>query len=662
MSANDPEVDTFNTGDLIDGGAGTDTLDITVREGGSEDELVEIINVENINIRALDFGNNFDATMWDGVERIASVRSAAPVAVDEVQNNVTIGATQTGADLQVTFADDALDSDEATVKMSVSDADDIFITVFVGGDDAVTALTINASGENIVEVDGDLDALTSVSVTGSGSLELTNDDGFADVTEVDLSGNSGGVTLDISDATLDSLKGGSGDDVITVAAVAEDATIDLGAGDDVLTVGAGDLDDAAEVKGGSGTDTISSVALSNVNRTIFSGFETLALAGENRSIDVSRFTNNTFANLLIDGDLGGATTISRLAGTTINIDVAATTTAVLTATLATATGARDVANVTFTDDAAGATFAGLTTAGIETLNIVSGGDGANEIEALTLTDNTLTTIVITGDQNFELAAPTTNATAVASTTAAAASVAALTLIDGSAATGDLTITGPTRATYTFTTNGTFYHTYTTTIRTGSGDDTVTTGATATTTVFTNDGDDEVTLNGTASVANLGEGADSVSTSGAGQTVDLGQDEDVDGVTLVAATSATATPAVGFGTSYGSTSRFLTIQNFAEEDTIDVDDMFFGADVDGITDSTAIADGELSFAAAVNAVRADLGWADEAAYFHWDGDTYIVVSSDTDWNTGTAGAQNSAAVIKLMGEVDLDMTDSVIVLA
>jgi hypothetical protein len=665
LSANDPDVDTFNTGDLIDGGAGTDTLNITVRAGGTEDELVEIINVENINIRKLDVGDNFDATLWDGVERITSVRSADPVGVDEVQNNVIIGATNTDADLEVTFADDALDSDEATIAMAVSDADDILVTVNVGGDDAVVTLTIEASGESIVEVDGDLDALTSLSVTGTGSLELTNADGFADVTEVDLSGNSGGVTLDITDATLDSLTGGSGDDVITVAAVAEDASIDLGAGDDILTADAGDLDDAAEVKGGAGTDTISSVALNNVNRTIFSGFETLALAGEDRSIDVSRFTNNTFSNLLIDDDLGGATAISRLAGSTINIDVVTTTTATLTATLATATGTSDVANVTFTDDAAGATLAGLTTAGVETLNIVSGGDGANQISALTLTDNTLSKIVITGDEDFTIAAPTTNTTAVASTTAAAASVAALSLIDGSEATGDLTITGPTRAAYSFTTNGTFYHTYTTTIKTGSGDDTVTTGATATTTVYTNDGDDGVTLNGTAAIAYLGEGADTVSTSGAGQTVYLGADEDIDALTLVAATSATAGvtgPAIGFGATYGSTSRFLTVNDFNEGDTIDVDDIFAGADVDGIADETNIADGELTFAAAVNAVRADLGWNDEAAYFHWDGDTYIVVSSNTDWNTTDANAQYSAAVIKLIGEVDLDMADSIITLA
>jgi hypothetical protein len=655
---------TLNAGDLIDGGAGVDTLKISVTVDGAQAAAFETANLENIQIRALDTGDNFDATLWDGVEKLISYRSTAEVEVDALQNNMTLAVERSAADLTVVFADDALESDAATLNLEVSDADDIAIDVSVGGDDVITTLSIAAVGDNIVDVSTGADGIDTINVTGSGTLELTNaGQDWDDVTDVDLSGNSGGVTLDLSTAdALASLEGGSGDDVITVDAIDVDATISLGAGDDLLTAGSGDLDDAASVEGGSGTDIISSVALSTANRTIISGFETLALAGESRSIDVSRFSNNSFANLLIDGNLGGATTISKLAGTKIEIEVAATTTAVLTATLATATGSSDKGTITFNDDATAETFAGLTSAGLETLEIVSGGDGANEVSAITMTDNTLASIVITGDQDFTLEAPTTNTTAVASTTSAATSASALTMIDGSAATGDLTITGPTRATYSFTTNGTFYHSYTTTIKTGSGDDTVTSGATATTTVYTNDGDDTVTLNGTSASAYVGEGTDDVTVKGAGATVDLGSDEDADVIEIYAAAATTISVPTGFlaagaNGAFASTTKFLSVVHMTEDDEIDATDY---TNDSVMTDLTTTADDYLSLVDAMNAVI-DATSDGDASYFQWDADTYVYVDGETDFDSDTAGADdaNYGTVIKITGTVDVDMALGVI---
>lgn len=696
---------TWNTGDSIDGGAGADTLYMRIiNVSAGEGSDVTMSGVEHVKVRNLDtsaFAGNIDASDWDGVTSIENYRSAnglfpAEVYVDGVQNNVTLKVTESDVALLVTFAHDALDSDEATLALEVDDANgaNAGFSVTVGGDDSVSTLSIKASGDDsniritLDEAGGD-DEIENLVVTGGAALEL-DFSGNEDTTliSIDASGNSGGLTFNAGNITaIEELIGSSGDDDIILDDSADEAVIALGAGDDRLTLhnatlgvdvsidlgadddtllgASGDLDDATSVVGGAGTDTISSVLINSATRSLISGFEKLELDGESRSIDMTLSAGNSVTGLVISDTLGGATTISGLAGTAITVEVGSDTGDDLTATLKTSTGSSDKATITFDDASTGYTVDKFASTSLESIAIVSdGGTGTNVLSAISDTANTLATITITGDQDFTLSDVDTNTTSVASssTNPTANVTAALTLIDGSAATGNLTINAGTRTAYTDTTTGTFYFQYgSLTIKGGSGDDDIDHLASSGGTVFTYDGDDTVLLAGTSQTANLGTGDDGVTVKGGGQTLTLGDGDDTVEIYAAAATSIsvpTGFLASGANGGYTSSTRVLTITDLTEDDTIDVTDY---TNDSVMTDETTTADDYMSLIDAMNAVI-DATADGDASYFQWlDGYTYVYVDGETDFDSDTAGADdaNYGTVIKILGEVDLDMASGVV---
>jgi len=684
---------TWNTGDSIDGGAGNDTLYmriIDVQEGENND--VSMSGVEHVRIRNFDNGaaaDPIDASDWEGVTSIENYRSAAPgafsadVIVEGVQNNVTLKSTDlVGSALEVTFANDALDSDEATLALEVDGSAGDFV-VTVGGDDSVSTLSIKASGDDSdigVRLYADTgtglvdDEIENLVVTGDAALDLlflSNEE--TTVISINASGNSGGLTFDARDVVaIEELTGSSGDDSIILASSADEAvialgggddaldvitlhggalgadvSIDLGAGDDTLTGVAGDLDDAASIVGGAGTDTISSVLIAAANRAAIAGFEKLDIEGESRSIDMTLSAGNSVTGLVISDALGGDVTISGLAGTAITVEVGADTGAGndLTATLKTSTGSSDKATITFDDASTGYTVNKFASTSLESIAIVSdGGAGTNVLSAISDTANTLATITITGDQDFTLSDVDTNTTSVASssTNPTANVTAALTLIDGSAATGNLTINAGTRTAYTDTTTGTFYFQYgSLTIKGGSGDDDIDHLASSGGTVYSYDGDDTVLLDGSSQIAYLGDGADTVAVSNSGQTIYVGADEDVDTVTVEDDSAFTTT-----GAAFSSSSKMTTIYDLASDDVIDL------SNVESATNDPVEFDVS-SYMSFVDAVNGAIQSADQINFFEWaDGNTYIVVDGDV-----TAGED---AVLKLIGTgYEFDGTNGVI---
>lgn len=664
------DASTYETGDNIDGGDGVDTLSmLIVDDADLDDELVALTAVENVVIRSLDDagGDEVQADLWDGVVRIESNRSTAAVEVVDVQSAATLAVTDSAENLTVTFADDAIGAADATLSVVVDGAGtaaaDSVIAVNIGGDDAFTALNVNASGDaSYISVDIDVESLESIVVTGNAALELAETgDNFDDVTSFDASGNTGGVTWATDDEVLTTLKGGSGDDAFSIDdAVDADAVIELGAGDDTLTADDTELDEASVIDGGSGTDTISSLAINNTIRAAIKNFETLELAGETRNLDMSRFTNSTFKDLKItDAALGGTMAVSGLAGSSVNLTVsnesgAAVTFGTLTATLASSSGASDSATINLDAADEDVTVTALTVGGMESIVINTNGDGVaahvNTLSDLNDTGNSLTTITINGDQNFVLSDVDTNTTAVAAATTnpAANLTAALTLIDASAATGDITIAAGERTAFTDTTTGTFYFQYNNlVIKGGAGDDTLTHNAAAAGTVYAGSGDDTVTLEGVGAVAHLGEGSDGVTVSGTGQTIyaDIGgDDEAVDTVTVQDDACFTTT-----GGAFASSSKITTIEGLSVGDVINVTDIEITADTP--TDYTDTADAFLTLIDAINGALA----ANVISSFEYDGNTYLAINGAV-----TAGED---AVIKLIGTgYTLEGTNGVITLA
>lgn len=257
---------------------------------------------------------------------------------------------------------------------------------------------------------------------------------------------------------------------------------------------------------------------------------------------------------------------------------------------------------------------------LETIGIDSMGDDStvdNALTLLTTTDNVLTKITITGDNNFTLGGVTTNS---AATTATADVASALSTIDGSAATGDLNISAGASAVIGATAFSTTYKGLT--IKTGTGDDVVSIGNTGT--------------------VSTDAGADTVNVAVLGVSVDVGVDEDVDSVVLANTADYT-------GATTAST-KFTTISNLAAGDTIDFSAI--EAVETAITDYTTTALTFGSFEAAVDAALAVAG--NEINLINWvDGNTYLVVD----------GTDNT--IIKLVGDysaADLSVVAGVVTFA
>jgi hypothetical protein len=280
---------TLNAFDVINGGAGTDTLNIIANEVSTDSYnsalagTISNIEIININNTALATASNVDASvggaalqqLWQigqagDISELAATTTAGfrtvslataldvgaadgassvTVALDNVKGRSVAGVTT--ASLSVT----GLNVGTVTVAGTIKASDT------AGKDKTVLALDVT------VGVDAAAKALKTVTVNSDQTTTLTLTDAGS-VKTVDASGSTGGITFDATSLDgISTIKTAGGKDVITVAtATAKDnaatlavetvtATVDTGAGDDKITVtlsGAG----KATIAAGDGKDTI----------------------------------------------------------------------------------------------------------------------------------------------------------------------------------------------------------------------------------------------------------------------------------------------------------------------------------------------------------------------------------------------------------------------
>lgn len=372
----------------------------------------------------------------------------------------TTVANGTNGDTAITFTytDAGGTADAATLALS-----DAKLSSTGTGKGSVTmagveALTIEATGKNSI---GELVAAAAetITFTGAGSVTTTLAPGATVLKSVDASANTGGVSVTLTDAQFGTneikVTGGSGKDSITFtdALGAKKATVDLGEGDNSLTITQGTtaLTAGSTFKAGSGNDTLvldtTTTAINATSGKMFTGFENVKLVGTS-SYTVGHIAGITGFEIASSGSSVG--TLTKLASSTA-VKISGSSTAGQVLTLADNSDATSAVNVSLDNSAAVTAAGGVAQNGISTLintnahvlNFASNGTVAtgsvNKISLASQTDSLaqLTNIKITGSQAAEL------------TTAAAT---ALTLIDGSAATGALKITA-TGATKSMTIKG-----------------------------------------------------------------------------------------------------------------------------------------------------------------------------------------------------------------
>lgn len=641
-----------------------DTTDVTTTTAGSATTTVS--GGKNVSATASAAGTGTTTITGDALETV-SVKGGGVVSVDNLGGaagtTTSVGTTLTAVTLDSIAGATAAVKGAAVEELTVQNQDSALATTVTNGTSkslavnvdnagydstgtavggvtvaagaAAETINVNASGsKSNVTVNGA--AAKTLNIAGDAALTLVSTTAFTKLDGSTATGNLALGDLNAATVTVDTGAGndsfaiqatnktavntGEGNDVVTLkSAVAAGSTVNLGAGDDALLAGTGGsvaastATDSTVIDAGEGRDTVSAALINAANAAQFVNFEALDLSASVTNLDVELMTGSDVEALTLTGDGGSATTaqVSNVAAgvglsvsgdnatggsTTINIKDAATNT---DDSFAISFDNEEVAGAAAT--AANVKAGTVVANGVEDLTIASDG-GENTWNSVTVTDDKLQTLTITGEQNLDVAFTGTNGTN------ASTGGGAVSLIDGSAATGDLVIN---------TTNVV-------------ADNEANVGLT----VKTGAGDDAITLAGEATVE-AGAGDDVITTAAAGGKLTGGAGDDEFDVSLAVATGATE-----------ATSVLTTITDFGSGDKID-----FGTNATGAFNSTKVdldssvtdLEGALAQVGGANA-------ANETSWFQYGGNTYIVADTDAATASGDFGAGDT--VVELTGNVDL----------
>lgn len=286
---------TLNENDLIDGGEGNDTLRVTMNGNFNGFTVTDdpnttggMKNVENVELTNNgSIARTFSAKGSEGVTTYTLKAGEAGAGVINLKDLSAAGVTVNVDGLQkgttdVQFASGALSGDNDSLTFGLNNvgaaaasatAKPTYVGLSAGT--GLESVTVNASGTNYADL-SKLDA-PSLAVTGAGSLEVSKVN--AKLTSLDASAATGNVSADLSAATMQTVKGGAGDDTFTVKGLAVDAVLEGGAGNDTLII--------KDSAGGTLQPTMS-------------GFETIGINGNTAKITLSAKNAQDFTTLQLE--------------------------------------------------------------------------------------------------------------------------------------------------------------------------------------------------------------------------------------------------------------------------------------------------------------------------------------------------------------------------
>lgn len=319
----------LDSGDIIDGGAGSDVLNISagaIKAGAAP----VITNVETIN----NAGADLDLTSVTGVERINS----SATAVYKGASLSTTFAAAGAADVTVNVAG-SVSGKSDTLKLAVDDNDGTAVAFNTVAADLATDnsttienITLASEGDTGSKAVADIvdlatfTKLQTVSVSGAGDIEVQL--ASTELKSIDASGLTGAFEIDASasgkditavgGSAVNKITTGAGDDTITGGAKAD--TIVAGAGDDTINGGAGN----DNIDGGAGDDVITGGAGADTLKGD-TGEDTFVYTAQTDStyVNFDTISDFTLADDVIDLsalNLAGSTD-SVVAGTTTNTTI-----------------------------------------------------------------------------------------------------------------------------------------------------------------------------------------------------------------------------------------------------------------------------------------------------------------------------------------------------
>lgn len=553
-------------------------------------------------------GTTLTSVVLDGVDGNSDIKGEGLTdvtvkGVTSESRTVTITNAKEGHSLNIHVDGTGYKADGvAEVQTVIKDASATSMTVEASGEKSSLALTDSAKLENLtitgdaaLKLNAELAALKAINGSAAnGALTL----GALSAATVDVQTGSGNDSFTIKATDKVTVDAGAGNDVVTLGeAIAAGSSIDLGAGDDTLlsasgSVAASTKDATTVIDGGDGFDSVSASLIDADNAAQFHNFEVLDLTAEVTGLDFALLTNSAIEALTLSGNNAAASIKNVAAGVDLRVsgDNSQMTTIIVKDA---ASGDADAFSVTLNETADAAAIAKLTVNGIENLTVEATGAGEHQ-NSLNVTDNALQTLTITGSQNLAL-------TFAATTGTNGAEGGAVNLIDGSAATGDLDIN---------TANVTADTKLGLTVKTGSGDDTITLAGKAT--VDAGAGDDTITSSAEGGTFTGGDGKD---------TFDVSKVTGKDKVTIT--DFGVGTDTLTFGAGHGT-------QTFSDE-AVDV------------SEATSLSDALDKAAAATGA-----GSNSVLTWFTFGDKTYIV----QDNSDSASFEEGSDLVVELAGVHDL----------
>ena len=669
---------TLTTGDILNGGEGTDTLSVTASlTAAAAVNGFTATSIENANINIVDGDvtanhvltvNMVDASIGSvTVSGTSTAGQADGVTLTNVDSGTAVTmANTTNMDLTVTY--------DATYLAGAGDAQTITVSGNTHGgaannDIAYTAgietLTVNSIGS--ANKIGDL-TWGGAGLTVTGDQNLTIADTLAvTANTIDASAYTGKLSVVVANATdkaavggvdiVDvSVKGGSGNDTLDVSAADTglEISVEAGAGNDTVTIGANTIKANAlgtlaadKIDGGDGTDSIKmTTALANsatkANNVTVTNFEALQVSDANtNSITLNNIQAGLNSIVLLQGSNGGTTVLGAGASTVTSTLANAGAYTVTDTALATATddsvtiGTTSLATVDMGNNNA-FTFTGIETVTFNTTTKAAA-DMELDVSTITMTADTggTDTLNITGTGTFHATGAITADVINFSGMDTSGHAATVTIANmGAAAVGVTTITGSDG-------KDILVGDAKSTISGGGGADTITGGA-------NND-----TLNG-------GDGKDSITTNAGNDTVDGGAGDDT--ITFAANLTKADKVAGGDGTDTLSVSNASLVaiqgQTISEANTFNAN--FTGVErltVTGAMDSTGDSF-DLGYLAGVNYVTLATLSNDAETITGYDSGGTLVLT-ETLGNTVTATVNSAATgasdalTIKLFGSADDD---------
>ena len=388
------------TGDVVNGGTGTDTLQVRNAADGANPTLNSI---EKVYVR-LDGANSVAGYSLAGSTGLTEVWADRVEDTDGVGNGTTLTLSGFGKAVTLgvvgapaaTTASGGRGNTTFTLNDVTGTADTASLVV-----DSAKAATITIAGVETLNVKAQTGAssLGSIVAAAATKVVLTGDQALT------LGTSATAATLDIDQTNTYTVDASAMTGALRVTledqAAGKKTTFTGGSGNDKVYLGTGlDADDS--IDGGAGTNTIGLTDAADLTATtgkVLKNFQIFdAAAAAAGTYDMSLITgggaSSTITGVVVSADVAGATVIDKLAvggGVTIN----ATTSAALTVNQAGQADAgrnSDTLSFSLTAPATGGniTAASLVTASVETINVAS-----NETAGVT-TGHTITATTFAG--------------------------------------------------------------------------------------------------------------------------------------------------------------------------------------------------------------------------------------------------------------------------